>query len=404
MNFNKSIKIKRAYVSLYILFLLIIFYTFFDLQNSASIGIKEAERGTVYIFLISIISLLVIYLIGHLKDIRLSIFSITLILLTFWILFVNIIQEAPIWTSGVHIGLSFWWLVTYLFFRTFLSNNGEAYREIRSFIQVMVVIYFVASIYASFKISSTYEVIATVNLVYYMIIFLPFILLINSKYKKINSILIILIVMISMKRGALIVFPLMMIAYYSLEGVLKRYGLSYFLKMAGLLIAFLISFKLIDRFTDGYLLSRFSKESLADGSGRNEIFATAINNISNRSLIDFLIGKGSGSSITSLGTGAHNEWLEFMFNFGLVGTILYTVLCFSILIKGIKLFMRGSSNASSYNIMLIYITVVGMFGGIYFVHSTFYVFAFYGIVDSIEFNNKTRKYKLEANKKEIGCG
>lgn len=46
--------------------------------------------------------------------------------------------------------------------------------------------------------------------------------------------------------------------------------------------------------------------------------------------LEFLCGGGSGSSIATLGTGAHNEWLEFVFNYGATGGLLYAVMIFSL--------------------------------------------------------------------------
>ena len=45
--------------------------------------------------------------------------------------------------------------------------------------------------------------------------------------------------------------------------------------------------------------------------------------ILNRNFFEFLIGKGSGSSLSIIGSGVHNEILEMLFSYGVIGLIIY---------------------------------------------------------------------------------
>ncbi|MBN2731084.1 MAG: hypothetical protein JXR26_01520, partial [Balneolaceae bacterium] len=48
-----------------------------------------------------------------------------------------------------------------------------------------------------------------------------------------------------------------------------------------------------------------------------------------------------------------------------------------------RLVKRASPYAPAYAMAVTYMLVVGMFGGIYFVHSTLYVMAFFGVVKAL---------------------
>lgn len=63
-----------------------------------------------------------------------------------------------------------------------------------------------------------------------------------------------------------------------------------------------------------------------DSSGRDEIYANIFNAwYNNNSVIHFLFGFGFAGSTALSGVGllAHNDWLELLSNFGLLGVSIY---------------------------------------------------------------------------------
>lgn len=84
-----------------------------------------------------------------------------------------------------------------------------------------------------------------------------------------------------------------------------------------------------------------------------------------------------------LGTGVHNEWLEFLFSFGVIGVILYGLFFVALAWRVLQLIRMASPYASAYAMAVVYMLVVGMYGGIYFVHSTLYIMAFLGAVEGL---------------------
>ena len=93
-------------------------------------------------------------------------------------------------------------------------------------------------------------------------------------------------------------------------------------------------------------------------------------------------GTGGDSTLKILGVNAHNEWLEFMFCYGIVGVILYLSFILSLVFRYYTLLREGSQYASHWGMLTVYVILVGMFGMFYFAHSSFYVFFFIGLLES----------------------
>lgn len=135
----------------------------------------------------------------------------------------------------------------------------------------------------------------------------------------------------------------------------------------------------VDTYTDGYFSSRFTRDSIMSGSNRNELYSLAWQDISGRSIVDFVIGKGSSSVLEIIGSGVHNEVLEFLFSYGVIGLLGYLFL----IIKGIKkalfLIRKKTEGASFFGMSMTFIILVGMVGSALFSHYTFHIMLLAGI-------------------------
>ena len=137
---------------------------------------------------------------------------------------------------------------------------------------------------------------------------------------------------------------------------------------------------LVDKISMGFMSERFSSESLADGSGRTTNRNLALSAINDRDFVNLLIGSGHGSSVDLIGTGVHNEWLEFLFSFGVIGLILYTILGILFLYECIKGVKKRLPYAPHMCMMMGYFYMVSIFSGFYGVYVTYYFFVFMSIV------------------------
>jgi hypothetical protein len=75
--------------------------------------------------------------------------------------------------------------------------------------------------------------------------------------------------------------------------------------------------------------------------------------------------------------------------------MLYAVLLFSLAGRVWQLVRNSSPYATAVAMVLVYISVVGLFGAVYFVHSTLYLMAFLGAVEGLMFNDLQMKASEE---------
>jgi|GEM_PF-1847714 membrane protein len=197
-------------------------------------------------------------------------------------------------------------------------------------------LYFIISIYKLFislksdiGMYGTLEGLGGDNLGYTLLLMFPMCLLYSRKVSLGMALVILVSVLICRKRGAIIsmVFPAIMYFIYYFRSF-KRGFVSVFFS---LILIFCISFFLF-YFISSYstvILSRF--ESLGEGgSGRDLLYGLIWENWSNSlNILNLLFGYGFYSTMTltenALGYAryAHSDILEILYDFGLIGFLLY---------------------------------------------------------------------------------
>lgn len=183
------------------------------------------------------------------------------------------------------------------------------------------------------------------NAAYFFVALLPYVFLFGKRkvLAIISFLIIIFFIMQSAKRGALIsaaIGAIIFIYYqFSIIDPKKR--------VQGYIFSF-IAFILILKFSidlyqsNEYLVGRMEKIN-EGGSGRDIIYSNLWNNwFESNHILNYLFGFGFVSTVLYSGTGhlAHNDWLELLTNFGLLGVLVYLFVFLSmfemILVEGIK--------------------------------------------------------------------
>jgi len=393
---------KRFYFFLYFVFLLILLYAVQDFRTSRNTGAEIGTgRGAVHVTLFVILMVLGIYYAITTAGGRIvkSPVKTALWLIIGWIAIVNLLQSASMWSVAVHLGLSVLWILAYHFFSYYLRYFPNAWSQMKICITIMFGFYVFSALYAAYNIQMIYDRIIVVNLAYGVLVFLPWILLMaRKKMRHLGIWIVFFVVLVSMKRGAIIMFPLMLGTLILVEAIVRKKWLGRAtLKAIFWIVLFFAGLLIVNQWSKGFMIERFLPEQLAIGSGRAEIYRASIEEISQRSQWQLLIGYGSGSSVDYLGTSVHNEWLEFFFNFGVIGVVFYALLFLALIRRVRQLIRRSSPYASTYAMAVIYMLIVGMFGQIYFAHSTFYIMAFLGAVEGLMLNDARNAQILNAN-------
>jgi len=166
------------------------------------------------------------------------------------------------------------------------------------------------------------------NIAYEFVGLFPFIFL--FKGKKFLSIIITAIILYFVisgaKRGAFIVAMVILIflLFYQAKSADSRNRISRFVGNA---VFFLIILIILDRFylRNQYLNSRLTDLVQGDTSGRIIIYSNILSNWINDNIGYKTFGHGFAASIITSGTGnyAHNDWLELLSNFGVIGVFVY---------------------------------------------------------------------------------
>lgn len=214
------------------------------------------------------------------------------------------------------------------------------------------------------------------NAAYTLLFFSP--VLICSKYKYIRYIVLIstgLALMYSLKRSGIAAFVLAFVAYLLVTFFIVKGFKS---KMLFMLIISIGLYACFDFFQanwgdrDYLLIERFTQ--LDDGgSGRDDIYKTTYSMITNSDIDDLLLGHGydSVSRYSPLKCSAHNDYLEYIYDYGVIGFLLLL----SFIISFYKYVVSLIKDRSQYSPPAIY-TLVLVFINSFFSHVFFYEWYF----------------------------
>lgn len=167
----------------------------------------------------------------------------------------------------------------------------------------------------------------TNNIGYVFLAFFPFLgLLKKSAVAQYCLIIVILIFVIySMKRGAIII-GVICVVFFFVYNVISKRGKSNFLFILVSVISLVALSFLVQNFVESSISfqSRIEKTIDGDSSGRDLIYSTLWHNyISQTSWLKKIIGYGANGPLRIANISAHNDWLEILTSQGLLGVGVY---------------------------------------------------------------------------------
>lgn len=169
----------------------------------------------------------------------------------------------------------------------------------------------------------------TNNIGYYFVPLIPmlYIIKIRNLWKYIFLIISFFFIMMSVKRGAILVGTFAMISFVIFQ--LRKVQIKQVLYIVSLsAVALYTVYKYVMNLYDSsaYFRVRLERTLEGDSSGRDRIYMDFLNYFTDKStLMEFLIGHGAAGTVKEFGGWAHNDWLEFAIDFGVLGIILYLV-------------------------------------------------------------------------------
>ena len=221
------------------------------------------------------------------------------------------------------------------------------------------------------------------NLVFWCLCSVPFLFLVSRQWIQIGLLMLaIIIVILTAKRSAAICMVLITSFYIVYMIKTTRTSLrTYIFIVFGVLIAYF----LISRYFYGsYLgvIERMSRIKGSQGSGRIPIYNQVINVLKTNDLIDWILGRGYGSIRITKHTNAHNDALQMLFEYGVVGLILYIVLLWKVFKRTRFLRRTKSSYYFGYLASLVIVVVLGLVSNLVVYYSYFsFICAYWGLAE-----------------------
>lgn len=181
-----------------------------------------------------------------------------------------------------------------------------------------------------------------------LVAFLPFVLLWKQKIIKYPLILLIFIgCMISLKRSAFIIFIGIILMYFTLKR--NKPILKTIIPSVGIILIILL-FILPHIDMAGPLLERLSNTSEDGGSGRDKLVLLGINLLRDNNLYEWILGngyKGFSADLAKQGlyfTCAHNDFVEILYDAGIISFIIFLILLYKLIKFDIKLYRYKNGN------------------------------------------------------------
>ena len=228
----------------------------------------------------------------------------------------------------------------------------------REFVSVYVpfcfmglVLFFFLKFDASFLLDKEY---AAINASYSVLYFMPFLLISEKRMIRLLAIILTAMVTIaSLKRGGMVSLSMGILAYlWAYSKVVSGRAISVrgIIIVAIVVVALAIVVIRINDSVDGMIFNRFSSLENDEGSGRKDIYKGVINMIANSSPIGLLFGHGWGGVArdSSFGLSAHNDFLEVIYDFGLIVFFCYILFLYRLIVRMIYMLRYNQRSAPAF--------------------------------------------------------
>jgi len=360
--------------------------------------LSEGETSSVFlaVFHSVIISIGVIYFMRNInKKISLyfNIFSFVLMIYSFLIIWMLPTSDV----RNVKIGYSLPFISQYFilcFFYWSFRNN----KHIDSFFEpVIICIMLIIDIVYMLTFS---EFSALVNEgsafgnSYYPLLMLPFVVALSNKlWRNILMCIIIVITLTSLKRGGLIALSLSFFTYYLVSVYCTKAG-SMFKSIIIAFLFILIFFMSVSwfdtKFNDNHLKERMEQMSEDGGSGRADYYAMVWNKITDSSAQELITGHGYLSTIQVTGKyTAHNDFLELLYDFGILFFIFYIVFWYKYAKYCIKHIKQRTKYATALSVSFVLVLTLSVFSHIFIYLHLVTLMMFIGMITGIDHRQKT---------------
>ena len=346
--------IKQLNNKIFIIICLLMLYMF--LGNMTSVCNINLPFHQYILIIITFMTLIGIVNLLKLNSTNYSSFLLLCIMLLFLIIvptFLFIYNKR--WSleySIVQFFSSFLWVLFIIYFYMLSKNNIEVLKYLKRIIYVLPIFLL---IYINIKIISNNTGIPQISSVYYLIFMIPLLMLNKNKFVKIVGITIIIFaLLLAQKRTGLLTLITFFITYYIFMSKLNNKSNWDTIKTIIIFIFTLCVSYLIINFISKYInieiLNKMMNIEEDGGSGRMNLWMQVINALKNSNIITLIFGHGFNSVYYEIGMhlSAHNDFLEIIYDYGILGLFIYLIIFMQLISKGKRLLKNKNPIAPSF--------------------------------------------------------
>ena len=254
------------------------------------------------------------------------------------------------------------------------------------YISLAIILFFILfiSVRQFARQSGAYEY---VSMAYYALCLVPFALLLKNSFLKWSLVVIaFLTTLLSSKRTGFIALVVGMIVYYYVKIRHDKSSRKKRILFVGLIIAAICGYILMQYYISVYdlgILDKLVSIQEDEGSGRKDIWILTIDMIRNSDFPRLLLGHGFNSVYLNspVHLSAHNDFLEVIYDYGLIGTFIYIIVFAKIFSYYKKVKANSSDLAAAYAVSLVLFLCMSLFAHL-IIYTTHFMFLclFWGLI------------------------
>lgn len=199
---------------------------------------------------------------------------------------------------------------------------------------------------ANYRVVDSDEFIAFSD-IYYPLALLPVVLLLTKPQRSLIPIIAIIAgIIVSGKRGGLVVVALVAFIYYFIGNKRGR-GRTFFMLLLFVVVAFFASYiiEYIDSSYGLHTIDRMENSMEDGGSGRLRRWGRILDVLGVSSFWELLFGHGFGAVYDLVGGRAHNDFLEVFYNFGFMAFVFYILFYINLILLNFRQYKNKYPNA-----------------------------------------------------------
>jgi len=211
--------------------------------------------------------------------------------------------------------------------------------KLRVLIFIIITIFAFLSMHDNFSREHGTTNIIGVNYIFYFgfPLFLWIVSKSGTKMEWILSAIFVVAVIMSFKRTSFIAIVLALVLYFFFKYACRN-SIKMQMVFVFTIIAFILLANFMNNYTDGRLFERFSDIEDTGGNGRLDIWEATIAAFNKAPFGNKIFGSGFNGVIRSsyVRQSAHNDFLEILFDYGILALVLYAYIVFNILAQAIR--------------------------------------------------------------------